>query len=224
MVEKVVRVLTANLANGDAAAASLQSALEAARPDIAAFQELAPAQGRVVEQHFPHGFLDPRRDYHGMGIAAHQPVAVERFPMTHRDGWRALLRPDDWRQLNEEIELINVHIQNPLMLPLRETSANRRGQVDDILAYAKAHRMPRIIVGDMNSSPAWRSYKRLAAQFQDAALAVETAEPTWAYFPWMPRLLRIDHVFIEGLVAVNTHTVKIKGTDHSAVVADLRTA
>lgn len=221
MVDKVLRVLTANLYNGRAAIGSLRKVLEREQPDVAAFQELDPAQARVIERHFPHGRMDPRRDHHGMGIAAMHPIAVDRFEMTHRDGWRGLLQEASWPQLDRDIELLNVHIQNPLMRPWRATSQNRKGQVDAILDYAAAKRMARVVVGDMNSSPAWTSYKRLAARLQDAAAAADTEAHTWAQFSWMPRMLRIDHIFIEGLVALSTHTARIKGSDHSAVVADL---
>jgi len=221
VVDKVLRVLTANLYNGKAAIGSLRKVLEREQPDIAAFQELDPAQARVVERHFAFGRLDPRRDFHGMGIAAVNPIEVERFPMTHRDGWKGLLREGAWPQLDRDVELLNVHIQNPLMRPLRETTANRAGQVDDILSYVGAKRMARVVVGDMNASPRWNVYKRLAARLQDAALAADTAKATWTYFSPLPRILRIDHVFIEGLVALQTRPVRIRGTDHSALVADL---
>lgn len=221
MVDKILRVLTANLYNGKAAIGSVRDVLEREQPDVAAFQELDPAQARVVERHFPFGRLDPRRDHHGMGIGANNPIAVERLSMTHRDGWKALLRATSWPQLDRDVELINIHIQNPLMRPLRETAANRRGQVDDLLAYISAKRMARIVVGDMNASPTWRVYKRLAARLQDAAVAAESTAPTWSYQPWLPRVLRIDHVFVEGVVALETRSVKIKGSDHSALLADL---
>lgn len=221
MVDKILRVLTANLSNGKAGIGGLRRLLEREQPDVAAFQELDPAQARVIEQHFPFGRLDPRRDHHGMGIAALNPVAVDRFEMRHRDGWKGLLHETSWPQLDRDVEVINVHIQNPLMRPWRQTAANRGGQVDGILEYVAVKRMPRIVVGDMNSSPAWKSYKRLAARLQDASVAADTAKPTWSLFPWLPRLLRIDHVFVEGLVPLGTHTAKLRRSDHSAVVADL---
>lgn len=221
VVDKVLRVLTANLCNGRAAIGSLRKVLEREQPDVAAFQELDPAQARVVEQHFAYGRLDPRRDHHGMGLAARRPIAVDRFAMTHRDGWRGLMDESDWPQLDRNVELLNIHIQNPLMWPLRATAANRRGQVADVLAYLGTKRMARILAGDMNASPAWKVYKRLAARLQDAALAADTPKPTWAYFSWFPRVLRIDHIFVEGLVALETRPVKIKGSDHSGLLADL---
>ncbi len=216
-----MRVLTANVYNGRAKLGSLRRVLQREQPDLAAFQELDPAQARIVEQQLPHGRLDPRRDYHGMGIAATRPIEVDRFPMTHRDGWRAVLRERHWPQLERDIEVLNVHIQNPLMWPLRQTARNRRGQVDDVLEYTAAKRMARVIVGDMNASPAWGVYKRLAARFQDAAAAAGTTKPTWSYFWWLPPLLRIDHVFVEGLVPLSTHTARIGHCDHYAVIADL---
>lgn len=221
MVDKILRVLTANVYNGRAAIGSLRRVLEQERAAVAAFQELDPAQARIVEQIYPYGHLDPRRDHHGMGIAATHPIAVDRFDMEHRDGWRALLRAGDWPQLERDVEVLNVHIQNPLMRPIRQTARNRKGQVGGILEYIATKRMSRAIVGDINSSPAWRSYKRLAEHLQDAAVVAGTAGPTWAYFSWMPKLLRIDHAFIEGLVAVSTHTTKIRRSDHSALVVDL---
>lgn len=220
-MDKIVRVVTANLLNGGAAIGSLRRILEREQPDVGVFQELAPAQARIVRRHFAYATLDPRRDFHGMGIAAHHPIDVERFAMAHRDGWKGLLRAADWPQLDRDLEIINVHIQNPLMRPWRETSQNRKGQVSDILEYVAAKRMARVVLGDMNASPAWRSYKRLATQLQDAAVAAGTARRTWAPFSRMPRLLRIDHAFVEGVVPVSTHTVRIKGSDHSALVVEL---
>lgn len=221
MVDKVLRVLTANLYNGKATIGSLGKILEREEPDVAAFQELDPAQARVIERHFPFSRLDPRRDHHGMGIAAVHPVEVDRFDMTHRSGWKGLLAEAAWPQLDRDIELLNVHIQNPFMRPWRQTSRNRKGQVDAILEYTAAKRMARVVAGDMNSSPIWTSYKRLAAHLQDAAAAADTEANTWAQFSWMPRMVRIDHIFIEGLVPLETHTSRIRGSDHSALIADL---
>ena len=93
--------------------------------------------------------------------------------------------------------------------------------LDAILEYIAAKRMPRILVGDMNGSPAWRTYKRLAEQLQDAAVAAGTAAPTWGYRPGTPAMLRIDHAFVEGVIPLATHTVRIKGSDHWALVVDL---
>lgn len=221
VVDRIVRVVTANLLNGGAAIGSLRRMLEREQPDLGVFQELAPAQARIVRRYFGYGTLDPRRDFHGMGIAARHPIDVARFPMAHRDGWKGHLYGPDWPQLDRDLEILNVHIQNPLMRPWRETSQNRKGQVNDILDYVAAKRMARVVLGDMNSSPMWRSYRRLAAQLQDAPVAAGTARRTWAPLPRMPRLLRIDHAFVEGVVPVSTHTARVKGSDHSALVVDL---
>lgn len=221
MVDKIVRIMTANLFNGGAAIGSLRRTLEREQPDVAVFQEMTPSQARIIRQHFARGTLDPRRNHHGMGVVAQHPIEVDRFEMTHRNGWKGVLRSGVWPQLDRDLEVINVHIQNPLMRPWRETSRNRKGQVNDILDYAAAKRTARVVLGDMNSSPSWRSYKRLAAQLQDAAVAAGTARRTWAPYPSFPRLLRIDHAFVEGVVPVSTHTARIRGSDHSALFVDL---
>jgi len=220
-VDKIVRVVTANLLNGGAAIGSLRRMLEREQPDVGVFQELDPVQARIVGRHFAYGTLDPRRDFHGMGIAAHHPIDVERFEMAHRDGWKGLLRGADWHQLDRDLEIINVHLQNPLMRPWRRTSQNRKNQVSGILDYVAAKRMARVVLGDMNASPVWPSYRRLAAQLQDATVAAGTARRTWSPLSPMPRLLRIDHAFVEGVVPISTHLVRIRGSDHSALVIDL---
>jgi endonuclease/exonuclease/phosphatase (EEP) superfamily protein YafD len=44
---------------------------------------------------------------------------------------------------------------------------------------------------------------------------------TWGPWSGSMRLLRIDHVLVQGLVATETRVLPLRGSDHSALVADL---
>jgi endonuclease/exonuclease/phosphatase (EEP) superfamily protein YafD len=78
-----------------------------------------------------------------------------------------------------------------------------------------------VIIGDMNSSPAWPEYRLLSKLGIDAARATGSARRTWAPFVRGPRLLRIDHAFVSGVTPVTTGVVPVRGTDHAALIVDL---
>ncbi len=216
-----LRLISVNLCNGRASPAAFRRFLRSELPHVVVPQELAPNAARVIAAELPHGVLDPRLDYHGGGIALRHPAAVERFPLEHRDGHRAVLLPADWPGLEAPLEIIAVHLVNPVMVPIRRSIEIRRKQLDQILTHVQRERRPRILLGDFNATPIWPAYRRLAAVLQDAARAVDCPQRTWAPAWWMPRLLRIDHAFVEGVVPIAAKTRKIRGTDHSALVVDV---
>jgi endonuclease/exonuclease/phosphatase (EEP) superfamily protein YafD len=83
-----------------------------------------------------------------------------------------------------------------------------------------------VLAGDMNASPAWPLYRRLSGRWEDlvARSALESdmnPAPTWAWRPGWPRVLRIDHVFGNGVRAVDSRVIPMRGSDHAAVVVDL---
>lgn len=216
-----LRIISINLLSGKASSRGLERMLRRLDPDAVACQELYPHHAAIIRQQLPYGRLDARRDYHGLGIALRHPAAVERLPLTHRDGWRALLTPAEWPGLSRDVELLNVHILNPLAPDFVRAIRERGAMASEIIDHIRSRRMPRIVVGDMNSSPIWPVYRRLVATIQDGAVAAGTAKRTWAPLWWLPRMLRIDHVFVEGVVPVRTWTERLRGSDHSALVADV---
>jgi len=99
--------------------------------------------------------------------------------------------------------------------------AIRRAQVERIVEHVRTERHARVLVGDFNATPRWPAYRRIAAVIQDAPLVVGRPSRTWAPTWWMPRLLRIDHAFVEGAVPYSAKTRRIRGADHSALVVDV---
>ncbi|MFO0689836.1 MAG: hypothetical protein U0900_14155 [Myxococcota bacterium] len=75
----------------------------------------------------------------------------------------------------------------------------------------------------------WPLYRRLARQMRDGALEVARREgrrvqATWGPKPESPRLLRIDHAFVQGLEVEGFRVVTIPGSDHSGILMECRPA
>jgi endonuclease/exonuclease/phosphatase (EEP) superfamily protein YafD len=215
-----LRILSANLANADAFA----DLVEAVEPDVVAVQELAPPQAEALARVLPFGKLEPARDHCGMGIALRLPGSVRALRLPYRSAFVAeVAGPED----DEPVEVVNLHLAAPHVRPLVQRARERRGQVRHIIEHLDAApRRRRVLAGDLNATPLWPAYRRLRTRFDDAA--VEAARRigrrpgrTWGPWSGSMRLLRIDHVLVQGLVATETRVLSLRGSDHSALLADL---
>jgi endonuclease/exonuclease/phosphatase (EEP) superfamily protein YafD len=92
-----------------------------------------------------------------------------------------------------------------------------------VLAHVREYPRARIFIGDFNATPLWPPYRAIAGVMSDAPRALGTAQRTWAPLWWMPRLLRIDHVFAQGMVPIKSRTRRIRRSDHSALIVDFET-
>ena len=225
-----IRLLTANLFHDRADPEAFAAQLRELAVDVACFQELGARQAAAIARVLPHGKLEPgatRRDFNGMGIAARRPLEVSRLALPRRDARIATLSPNDWPELGAALELVNLHIQAPHTFPQWRAFATRRAQLAALLPYLDATlEAPRVVCGDFNATPLWPAYRALAARLPDlahehAALRRGFAGRTWGPWPGAPRALRIDHVLGNGLLAANVQVVRVRGSDHSALVVDL---
>src|SRR4029453_15791368 len=128
---------------------------------------------------------------------------------------------------DQPIEVMNVHLAAPHVRPVVQRLQERRGQLRDILPHlaGKPRRRP-IVAGAPNATPLWPAYRRLRTRFDDAAAEAARRigrRPGRTWGPWAGsvRLLRIDHILVKGLVAAGTRVLPLRGSDHSALVADL---
>jgi endonuclease/exonuclease/phosphatase family metal-dependent hydrolase len=219
------RLLTANLANGAADPSAFADLVEAAEPDVVAVQELAPEQAEALARVLPFGKLEPARDHHGMGIALRAPGSVRRLSLPYRSAFVAELA---WPEDDDPVEVLNLHLAAPHVHPVVQRFLDRRGQVRDVIAHLGATpRRRRVLAGDLNATPLWPAYRRLRAHLLDAiadAARRSGRRPQRTWGPWSgsARLLRIDHVLVQGLAATATRVLPLRGSDHSALVADLR--
>jgi endonuclease/exonuclease/phosphatase family metal-dependent hydrolase len=217
------RLLTANLRRGRADAASFVDLVLRLGVDVVAVQELGDGQARALAAVMPHGLLVPGRDAEGMGLALREPAPARRLPLPRCDALVTELALSG----AGTVEVINVHVAAPHRPPLWASLTDRPGQLRRLLARLDAEPRRRCaLVGDLNATPLWLVYRRLASRLEDAALGAARREGrrpgrTWGPWPGAPRLLRIDHVLVRGLAVRGCLVAPVPGSDHSAVVADL---
>jgi endonuclease/exonuclease/phosphatase family metal-dependent hydrolase len=222
-MNRSIRLMTANLLVDRAKLAHLRDVLEVVDPDFFITQELGHKAADLIASRFPHHHLRPQLDHKGRGIASRFPARFGEIPLPWRPGvWaRVEQGPTEWL-------VGNIHLRNPIVFPWWTSARIRGRQLDALFAWADGEGAgrPLVLAGDMNASPAWPVYRRLAGRWVDlvarsAENAGETPAPTWAWRPGLPRLLRIDHEFGEGARAVASQVIPLRGTDHAAVVVDL---
>jgi endonuclease/exonuclease/phosphatase (EEP) superfamily protein YafD len=221
-----LRILTQNLYNGRADVGSFMAALRSHRPDIVAVQELAPNAAEVLDEWGEAALLDPREDTTGMGVAVRGPAVFERLDFPFRSPVSVLLTADSWN-LENDLQVVNTHLVNPIARPILESRELRRRELGAIrdLVTGDSATAAQILVGDFNSSPAWPLYRRLRKFLTDGAVAAGTARRTWGPWPSSPRLLRIDHAFARGPIQVtSTRTINIAGADHRGLLVDIESA
>ncbi len=215
-----MRVMTINLLNGDASPSDFERSLARYEPDLLLAQELAPNSGEVIERHFSHGVVKPTLDYRGKAIAASFPIAVEELDFPYR----SILRG---HSSDLDLEVLAVHLANPID-GWRGRLPERRAQVRVLEGLISDPRR-RIVGGDFNSTPAWLAYRRIVRHVDDTVADLAAAEgwrprATWGWRPGWPAMLRIDHVFAHGYRATGADVVKVRGSDHKALIVDLTPA
>jgi endonuclease/exonuclease/phosphatase family metal-dependent hydrolase len=223
-VSGLLRILSANLANGRAHAEAFAALVEEAQPDVVLTQEMDPAQAEALARVMPFGKLEPTRDHKGMGIALRDPGSVRWLHLPYRS---ALVGDVPLAGSEEALEVVNLHLAAPHVQPMARRLRERRGQVRGVIGYVDATpRRRRVLAGDLNATPLWPAYRRLLTRFDDAAVSVarrhgRRPDRTWGPWAGSARLLRIDHVLVRGLHAHATEVRPLRGSDHSALIADL---
>ncbi|HEU5113860.1 MAG TPA: endonuclease/exonuclease/phosphatase family protein [Acidimicrobiia bacterium] len=217
--------MTANVLADRADVAHLSRVLNEVDPDVLLTQELGHVAAETIAAHFPHHDLRPNEDARGRGIASRLDAEFGEIPLPWRPGLWARVLGDE----SPSFLVANIHMRNPVVFPWWQSARIRGRQLDSLFAWADDSvqpDMPFILGGDMNASPAWPVYKVLAERWDDlvARSAEESGvstEPTWAWRPGWPRLLRIDHVFGTGARAEAARVEPLPGSDHAAVIVDL---
>ena len=222
-----IRIMTANLWADRVDATAFAEQVSHYAPDVVCTQELSPSASDRLAEMYPYGELEPSHDFRGMGIVLNRPGKVTSLDLPYKGGLIAVLDPADWPMLSRPLEIINMHFAAPG--PRKPISAHvaRRRQLAGFNAYLdSAPSRPRMVLGDMNSTPLWPLYRRLSKRFEDAHRTVarrfgRLPRRTWGPTATSPRLLRIDHVFVTDIRVSDLWVARIAGSDHSAIVLDL---
>ncbi len=187
-------------------------------PDLLVTVEMTPEAAEVARAYYEHHFLSPDPGYSGWGIASHYKGRF--WPEPQWRGGRAEIDLD-----GTPVHLAATHINDPIFGRWSINREKRRQQVDSLLSWSHSlpEDEPQLVAGDMNASPAWEVYKRLAGRWDDLVVDASAGKGERPARTWGPgiRLLRIDHVFGSHLRGVAASVERIRGSDHSAVVVDL---
>ena len=220
-----LRLLTANLREGRAAAAPLVELARRAGADVLLVQELtdeavARLQRAGLGDLLPHCITQPAAAGAGGGIYARHPLS---------DGLAvapaALAQPAARLDLpsGQSVQLVCVHSRAPKRPWPRGTVARWRGELSMLPPPGDT---PVILAGDFNATLDHAQLRRLLRLgHQDAALQAGNALiPTWRPEPrGCPALLAIDHILIDPRCAVRATSVhQLPGSDHRALYARLR--
>jgi endonuclease/exonuclease/phosphatase family metal-dependent hydrolase len=218
--------MTANLWSRRGDPAAFRELLESVQPDVLAVQELGPRQAEAIQAVLPYGRLEPRDDYEGMGIALRHEAAMDAVPLPRRPARIARLGPGVWPGLETPVEIVNVHVLAPHAYPPWRSFQTRAGQMSALARWLDEHpHGARVVCGDLNATPVWPAYRRLAERLTDVVHAHarrEGGRPRRTWGPWhgAPRLLRIDHVFASGGRVLDLRAFEVAGSDHSALAVD----
>lgn len=220
-----MRLISANLGNGAVAPQSFAERVGAIAPHVVAVQEVSPEQAAALGRVLPQSQAEICVEAADVAVFVRGGAQGCSLPLGY-----GTARVADVVVEGGSVEVINVHVRAPNMLPLWRSAAYRRRQLRALEAYLDGSPpRPRVLVGDLNSTPLWPFYRRLARRLDDAALVAARRagvrpSPTWGPWPRGPRLFRIDHVFVEALAVEDLRVIRVEGGDHSAVVADLSLA
>jgi endonuclease/exonuclease/phosphatase family metal-dependent hydrolase len=218
------KLMSANLLNGRADVVHLSDVLDRVQPDLLVTQEMGPDAAAVIASRFPHHDLRPDLVHQGRGIASRFDAQFETLELPWRSG--------SWARVSmgpATLVLAGVHMFNPMAFPWWRSLAARKDQINALLSWADTidHGEAVVVAGDMNATPRWPLYRRLDQKWDDLVLTVNDgshrkSDPTWGFRPSWPRMLRIDHVFGTGIQPVTAAVERLNGSDHSAVLVELK--
>lgn len=214
-----LRVMTANVAQGDGDPYGLVRVASRERVDLLVVAEITAAGLADMERAgladlLPYRVGEPRSGGHGTMVFAR----TELGPAERTDTWH-----DGWVVTMGDLVVVATHPQAPTEPDLW------RSDHAALLDAVRGHH-PDLVLGDLNATVDHAPVRALVdAGVRDAAeLANAGWLPTWPFNGrWrlgvaLPPLVAIDHVLVGPRLAVEAvHTVDLPGSDHRAVVATL---
>ena len=219
-----LRVLSANLALGQAQAAALLELVDGGEIDVLCVQELTPEslaalEGAGLGDRLPHELAGPGETSHGSAI-------FSRYPLRELDSVEPPGYPFEMPRAGLRIpgtgavEVVSVH-------PVPPTGPNAVSTWEQGLEALPGTGEPgpiRLLVGDFNATLDHRELREVIDRgYVDAGDATGGGlRPTWPVRVLRPGVT-IDHVLADERVAIAEYDVhELSGSDHRAVSAVLR--
>ncbi|NIH66780.1 endonuclease/exonuclease/phosphatase family protein [Modestobacter marinus] len=221
-----LRVVSANMLHGRADAAALVALAADQDADVLALMEVTP---EAVSALLDAGVADLLPSAHVVPAGEGQPAGAGGALWTRLEIRGRTVVPGRFGQPAArlavpgapDVELTAVHTHPPTSSPAQVASWT----ADLRLLPDPEPEVLRVLAGDFNATPDHAAFRRLLRRgWVDAATAVGAPRrATW----WPMRMphprLTLDHVLVDPRIAVHGLTVvHVPGTDHRALVADLR--
>ena len=217
------RVLTANVRYGGGTQALVET-LRKERPQIVSVQECADEcvkalREPAIRDDYPYRHIIEGEGARGSALLSMYPLRDE----TAVPGRMAM--PGATAEVRGEP--VRVQVAHP-MPPMPDADAMRswRQELNRLRAYGSSRGdTPTIIAGDFNSSQDHAAFREiLDTGMNDAArLTGQSRTPTWPNTALRPMGAQIDHVLVSyPMTAVEARFLKLRGTDHLAVLADVK--
>jgi endonuclease/exonuclease/phosphatase (EEP) superfamily protein YafD len=225
-----LRVMSVNLLMINERYDEVIARIRAERPDVLALQEYTGRWHRAMQKalasEYPHCRFETREDSFGAAVYSRTPFQDDG----RSDPSLGTLASDSPQQRavvklgGADVAVYNVHVLPPRTL---EYTAEHRLQVADLADALAKEKLPAVVAGDFNwteSMPQHALLRRLG--WRDAHdVAGSGRGATWpmhSVFRILPGI-RLDHVYLgPPLTCTAVRTVNIAGSDHRALVADVR--
>lgn len=212
------RIVSLNTMSEPDAVLDLAGRVPSLRPDVVALSELGAATRAAavragIARELPYvlqpGVVD------GLGIWSRWPITSVVAVPVRFGGYRITLQPPGAAPFT----LMAVHTMSPRWfagLPWSRDQRNLLAAVDEV-----AGRL--VVVGDLNMTRDHLPFRELGRRgLVDAADFVGAGwRPTWSLGAGGPAIVAVDHVLTRGISVAGFATVRVAGTDHRAVSADL---
>lgn len=220
-----LRFLSANLRYGRAEAEPIVRYAENSA-DIVALQELTPAalsrlEAAGLDRMFPYRALREMDEPGGVGLWSRYPIS----DINVDDGfWLGMLAVDiQVPGAAAATRVLTVHLSAPWPDPLQGWRDDLARLAGTLLKTAQASAGPVLLAGDLNATPDMREFRRLLRQgYQDAgAQAGAGVVRTHPADIFAPPVFAVDHILTRGYVATSLRTLRVAGSDHRALLAQL---
>ena len=221
-----LRVVSLNLLHGRADPVSVVALAARTDADVLALMEVTP---QAVHGLLDAGVTDRLPAGHVVPAGEGQPAGAGGALWTRLDVLHRWVVPGRFGQPAvrlavpgaPDVELTAAHTHPPA----RSRMQVRRWEEELALLPAPDDEVLRVIAGDLNATPDHASFRRLLARgWVDAALATgQGLRSTWSPLRAGQPRLSLDHVLVDPRMTVESfEIVHVPGTDHRALVADLR--
>lgn len=194
------------------------------KPNLYVLQEMSPSSIRLVtsrlRNEFPYWFACWSKASVWVLVGSRTPFQVDRSLVKK---WRIISLVTNIN--GHPVTLNTVHTRTPV---LPSWFNERNAQLNLAANKTRNNQLPTVLLGDFNISVFSPVFKDIFNNTENKAPLIaareENTQPTWPRF-LPPMMIPIDHAFVNnGFRPVLFRTLEQPGSDHKAIVVDLRFA